>query len=126
SRFETQDMAFSSATDVVSNSDGKLSFSAGDKSFDIDVTAGMTLNELRRKINESGENFGVNVNIVNAGGSVGSKLVFTADMTGDGNDLVVSNNNAELDKVSTVATGAEPTRAQKQIAQNAIIEVDGI
>src|SRR5690606_29137188 len=71
-------------------------------------------------------NFGVNVNIVNAGGSVGSKLVFTSDISGDGNDLVVSNNNAELDKISTVATGSDPAMVQKQAAQNAIIEVDGI
>lgn len=126
SRFETQDMAFTSATDVVSSTDGTLSFTAGDKSFDIDVTAGMTLNELRRKINDSSDNFGVNVNIVNAGGSVGSKLVFTSDITGEGNDLVVSNNNAELDRISTVPTGAAQVMVQKQTAQNAVIEIDGI
>lgn len=126
SRFETQDLAFSSANDVVSTSNGKLTFTAGDKSFDVDVTADMTLNQLRRKINENSGNFGVNVNIVNAGGSVGSKLVFTSDISGDGNDLVVSNNNAELDKISTVATGSDPAMVQKQVAQNAIIEVDGI
>jgi flagellar hook-associated protein 2 len=126
SRFETQDMAFTSATDIVSTTAGTLTFTAGDKSFDIDVSANMTLNELRRKINDSSNNFGVNVNIVNAGGSVGSKLVFTSGITGDGNDLVVSNNNAELDRISTVPTGAAPTMLQKQSAQNAVIEIDGI
>jgi flagellar hook-associated protein 2 len=126
SRFETQDMAFTSATDVVSTTDGTLSFTAGDKTFDIDVTAGMTLNELRRKVNDSSDNFGVNVNIVNAGGSVGSKLVFTSDITGEGNDLVVSNNNAELDRISTVPTGAAQVMEQKQTAKNAVIEIDGI
>lgn len=126
SRFETQDMAFSAASDIVSNTDGKMTFTAGAKSFEVDVTAGMTLNELRLKINDKSDNFGVNVNIVNAGGSVGSKLVFTSNVTGDGNDLVVSNNNAELDKVSTLGTGTDPTMTQKQVAQNAIIEVDGI
>lgn len=126
SRFETEDMTFTSVTDVVSTTDGKLTFAAGDKSFDVDVTAGMTLNELRRKINENGKNFGVNVNIVNAGGSVGSKLVFTSDITGDGNDLVITNNNAELDRISTVASGGGNTINQKLAAQNAIIEIDGI
>lgn len=122
SRLETTDLAFTSATDVISTTDGVLTLSAGDKSFDIEVTAGMTLNQLREKINASSENFGVNANIINAGGSVGSKLVLTSDITGDGNDLTITNNNAELDKVSTVAGGM----AVSQAAQNAIVEVDGI
>ena len=106
SRLESADTAFGSADDVVSTTDGTLTFSANGKSFDVEVTAGMTLNELRKTINAKSDNFGVNANIINAGGAAGTKLVLTSDETGTGNDLVISNNNAELDGVSTVPTGA--------------------
>ncbi|MGI5310129.1 flagellar filament capping protein FliD [Rheinheimera sp. WS51] len=126
SRLESADAAYSSADDVIATSDGKLTFTAGSKSFDIDVTAGMTLEQLRLKINDSGENFGVNANIINAGGSVGTKLVLSSSETGDGNDLVVSNDNAELDAISTQPTGASAGLTTVQSAQNAIVEIDGI
>lgn len=126
SRLESADLAFSSADDVVSSSDGVLTFTSGDKSFDVTVTAGMTLNQLRQAINNNSDNFGVNVNIVNAGGDVGTKLVMNSTVTGDGNDLVVSNNNADLDGVSTVPTGPLAGLTTVQSAQNAIIEIDGI
>lgn len=119
SRLETSDGVFNSENDVVSTTDGILTFTAGDKTFDVAVTAGMTLNQLRQAINSTGENFGVNANIINAGGAVGSKLVLTSDVTGDGNDLVVTNNNASLNFVSTDMNVAST-------AKNAIIEIDGI
>jgi flagellar hook-associated protein 2 len=126
SRLESADAAFAAATDVVSATDGILTFAANGKSFDIDVTAGMTLNDLRQKINGSADNFGVNANIINAGGSVGTKLVLTSDETGVGNDLVITNNNADLDGVSTVPTGATAGLTVSQAAQDAIIEIDSI
>jgi len=39
---------------------------------------------------------------------------------------VVGNNNAELDRISTLPTGAGQVMEQKQTAQNAVIEIDGI
>ncbi|MEO3879229.1 flagellar filament capping protein FliD [Rheinheimera fenheensis] len=126
SRLESADAAFSSADDVISTTNGTLTFAANGKSFDVDVTAGMTLNELRQKINAKSDNFGVNANIINAGGATGTKLVLTSDETGAGNDLVITNNNAELDNVSTVATGATAGLSVSQAAQDAIIEIDGI
>ena len=126
SRLESADAAYSSASDVVSSTDGILTFSANGKTFDVDVTAGMTLDELRQKINAKSDNFGVNANIINAGGAVGTKLVLTSNETGTGNDLVVSNNNAELDGISTVPTGASAGLNVSQTAQDAIIEIDGI
>ncbi|MEE2001194.1 MULTISPECIES: flagellar filament capping protein FliD [Alkalimonas] len=126
SRFESADGAFASASDVVSTSDGILTFTADGKSFDVEVTAGMTLNQLRQKINASSDNFGVNVNLINAGGAVGTKLVVSSNVTGEGNDLQVTNNNAELDAISTVPTGGSPGLTAVQIAQDAEIEIDGI
>ncbi|MEH8021324.1 flagellar filament capping protein FliD [Rheinheimera metallidurans] len=126
SRLESADAAYNSANDVISTTNGTLSFAANGKSFDIDVTAGMTLNELRQKINTKSDNFGVNANIINSGGAAGTKLVLSSSETGDGNDLVITNSNAELDALSTVPTGALAGLNVSQAAQNAIIQIDGI
>lgn len=126
SRLETADSLFESADAVVSTTDGELTFEAGDKSFTVAVTAGMTLNQLRLKINESADNFGVNANILNTGGSAGTKLVLTSNVTGQGNDLQVRNNNGELDNVSSISTGATAGLSMVATAQDAIIELDGI
>lgn len=120
SRLESADNIFSSANDVIATSDSTLTFTAGDKTFDVAVTNGMTLNELRLKINETEGNFGVNANIINAGGGVGTKLVFTSSVTGEDNPLVVTNNNAELDVISS------GQMLLRQSAQDAIISIDGI
>uniref|UniRef100_A0A486XXW4 Flagellar hook-associated protein 2 n=1 Tax=Rheinheimera sp. BAL341 TaxID=1708203 RepID=A0A486XXW4_9GAMM len=126
SRLESADAAYAAATDVVSATDGILTFAANGKSFDINVTAGMTLNDLRQRINASSDNFGVNANIINAGGTIGTKLVLTSDETGVGNDLVITNNNTDLDGVSTVPTGATAGLTVSQAAQDAIVEIDSI
>lgn len=126
SRLESADATFTAADNVISTTDGTLTFAANGKSFDVAVTAGMTLDELRQQINAQAENFGVNANIINAGGTVGTKLVLTSNETGAGNDLVITNNNAELDTISTVPTGATAGLNVSQVAQDAIIEIDGI
>lgn len=120
SRLESVDGQFSSANNVIATTDSTLTFTAGAKTFDVAVTAGMTLNELRLKINESEDNFGVNVNIINAGGAAGTKFVFNSNVTGDANQLVVSNNNAELDAISS------GQMLIRQSAQDALIDIDGI
>ncbi|MEZ7204496.1 MULTISPECIES: flagellar filament capping protein FliD [Pseudoalteromonas] len=127
SRIISADDAFASTDAVVSASGGTLSFGAGpDKSFDLDVTAGMTLAELRDAINSSESNFGVTANIVNTG-NVGSKLVLTSNVTGDNNDLTITSDTAELDAISTTASGGGAGgMTTVQAAQNAIITVDGL
>lgn len=126
SRLESANSAYGSIDDVISTTDGTLTLTAGSKSFDIEVTAGMTLNQLRQQINAKSDNFGINANIINAGGTVGTKLVLTSNETGAGNDLVITNNNAELDAISTVPTGATAGLTVSQVAQDAILEIDGI
>ncbi|MCF7514986.1 flagellar filament capping protein FliD [Pseudoalteromonas sp. L23] len=129
SRVISADAAFDSSDAVVSASGGTLTFGAGaDKSFTLDVTAGMTLAELRDAINASDSNFGVTANIVNTGDtSVGSKLVLTSNVTGDGNNLTITSDTAELDAISTTANGGGTGgMTSVQDAQNAIITVDGL
>jgi flagellar hook-associated protein 2 len=126
SRVESADGAFSSADQVISTSNGILTFTANSKTFDIAVTAGMTLNELRQEINAKSDNFGVNANIINAGGATGTKLVLSSNESGAGNDLVITNDNAELDTLSTVPTGATAGLTVRDAAKDAIVEIDSI
>lgn len=118
---------FTSTDNVVTASGGTLSFAAGDKSFDLTLDAGATLDDLRDAINDSDGNFGVTANIINTGSE--SKLVLSSSVSGTGNDLVITNDNAELDNVSTVtsAGGAGGLAiAPEDQAQDAVIKVDGI
>lgn len=126
----TTNATFAAPTDVVSASGGKLTISAGSKTFDVDIAAGATLEEVRAAINDSAENFGVSVNIINTGGATPeAKLVVTSNVSGAGNDLTITSDTAELDSVSTTAFGGGAgglSIAVADQAKDAIIEVDGI
>ncbi|MEO9945589.1 flagellar filament capping protein FliD [Paraglaciecola sp.] len=136
SRIETADAVdggFSSTADsVLSTGTGSLTFKidATSDAFTIDLSAGDTLEDLRNAINDSDDNFGVTASII-ATGTVdgGAKLVFTSDVTGDGNDLVIVNDNdiAELDRLST--TNSLETidyLSPVSSAQNSKATIDGI
>ncbi|WP_372626948.1 flagellar filament capping protein FliD [Arsukibacterium sp.] len=126
----TTTSAFTAPSDVVSASGGKLTIAAGDKSFEVDVAAGATLEEVRAAINESATNFGVSVNIINTGGATPeAKLVISSNVSGTGNDLTITNDTAELDNISTTAFSGGAgglTIATADMARDAIVEVDGI
>ncbi|ASM50769.1 flagellar hook-associated protein 2 [Pseudoalteromonas espejiana DSM 9414] len=127
SRAVSNDSLFSSTDDVVSASGGTLSFAAGDESFDLTLDAGATLADLRDAINDSDDNFGVTANIINTGTE--AKLVLTSNVSGAGNDLVITNDNAELDNISTVANGGGAggiVIATGDEATSAVIKVDGL
>ena len=118
---------FTSADEVVATSASTLTFSAGTNSFDIDIDAGATLEDIRQAINDASGSFGVSANIINTGSE--SLLVIESSEAGTGNDLVITNNNPELDRLSTVANGGGAgglAIAPEDVAQDAIIEVDGI
>ncbi len=117
---------FSSTDEVITSTAGILTFTAGEKSFDVDIEEGATLEDIRQKINNNAS-FGVSANIINTGSE--SLLVFESAEAGAGNDLVITNNNAELDRLSTVANAGGPGGlliGAQDSAQDAIIEVDGI
>jgi flagellar hook-associated protein 2 len=132
SRAVSADNAFASSDAVVTAGGGTLSFAAGpDKSFDLTVDAGATLAELRDAINASENNFGITANIVNTGDpAIGSKLVLTSNVTGAGNDLVITSDTAEMDALETYDATNNPsggmTIAAGDVAQNAVITVDGL
>ncbi|MAO29244.1 MAG: flagellar hook protein [Alteromonas sp.] len=130
SRITTDDGAFTSSTEaVLSTGAGSLTFDVGGSdSFTIDVTAGMTLTELREAINNADDNFGVTANIIDTGTSAGPRLVYSSSETGEGNDLVITNDTgaAELDRLSTTGGTGNISAANIQSAQNAIAYIDGI
>ncbi|WP_333796300.1 flagellar filament capping protein FliD [Rheinheimera sp.] len=122
--------AFTAPTDVVNATAGTLTLKAGTKDFAVDIAAGATLEDIRNAINGSQSNFGITANIINTGGATPtSKLVITSNVTGAGNDVIIENDNADLDAVSTVAFGGGAggmTIAAADMAKDAIAKVDGV
>ena len=145
---------FSSGDDVITARGGKLTFSAGDKSFTLDVSPKTTLSQLRQQINRSEDNFGVSANLVDNGAG---DLFFTitSDKEGDGNSLAISNvptplsqlaisdsltkdekealekapanaSGLSLDSVSTEGLSAGMAVSANDQARDAVITVDGI
>jgi flagellar hook-associated protein 2 len=136
SRIETVDATdggFNSASDtILSAGTASLTFKidATSDSFTIDLTAGNSLQDLRNAINASKDNFGVVASIIETGTAEGgAKLVFTSKTSGEGNDLVIVNDNdiAELERVSTTNSTEASTYLSPVIsAQNAKATIDGI
>lgn len=136
SRIETAnavDGGFASKTDpVLTSGSGSLTFKvdASGDSFSVNVTAGMTLEQLRNAVNNATGNFGVNASIINTGtADGGAKLVFSSDITGTGNDLQIVNDNdlAELQRVATLDSSETVNYLTPvKSATNARAEIDGI
>ncbi len=108
---------FDSSTDPLATEDGILTFKAGDKTFSVDVKAGDSLQSVRKKINNDGDNFGLTANIINTSDGK-AKLVLDSGVSGTGKDLQISGNTAGL-------TGFASSLTQTQTASNAEIVVDG-
>lgn len=127
SRAVSADGAFADADTEVNTNTGSLTFGAGDKSFTLDIEAGSSLEDIRKAVNSSQDNFGVTADIINTGTE--AKLVFRSNVSGEGNDLTVTNDNAEFDAISTEANGGGVggmAIADADKATDAIIEIDGI
>ncbi|MCK7458053.1 flagellar filament capping protein FliD [Idiomarina aminovorans] len=127
SRAVSADGAFADSDTEVNANAGSLTFAAGDESFTLDIEAGSTLENIRNAVNSSQDNFGVSADIINTGDQ--AKLVFRSNVSGDGNNLTVTNDNAEFDAISTQANDGGAggmTIANADKATDAIIEIDGI
>ena len=117
-----QEGIFDSSTTALATSDGQLTFSAGGKQFTIDVKTGDTLQNIRKSINASGDNFGLSANIINTADGK-AKLVIDSGVSGDGKDLSITSSNTELNIFATGAVGTK--MVQTQAASSAEIDVDG-
>lgn len=103
--------------------DGTLTFTIGSDTFDVNVSATDTLEDIRNNINQATGNGNlVDVNLLNNvsnGVDTGSVLSFNSTTTGTGNDLIVTfSGDASLADLSTNLTDT-------QNAIDASIEVDG-
>ncbi|WP_017444746.1 flagellar filament capping protein FliD [Gayadomonas joobiniege] len=133
SRLQTADGAFANSSASVSDADGSLTFKIGatGDSFTVNVTAGMTLAQLRSAVNSAtGNDFGINASIVDTGTAAGAKLVFTSETTGAGNDLSIVNDNdiAALQQIATTDSSETTSYGNVSIeaAKNAKADIDGI
>lgn len=113
-----QEGIFDSSTTAVVTQDGQLTFKAGDKEFTVDVKAGDTLQNIRKRINNDGDNFGLSANIVNTADGK-AKLVIDSGVSGDGKDLVITGSTSELE------TNFTSKMTETQQASSAKILVDG-
>jgi flagellar hook-associated protein 2 len=112
------DGTFDSSTTPLITQDGKLTFKAGDKTFDVDVKAGDSLQSIRKRINNDVDNFGLSVNIMNTSDGK-SRLVIDSGVSGSGKDLQITGDTTELtDNLVSKLT-------KRQSAQDAKIKVDG-
>ncbi|MBS4719347.1 flagellar filament capping protein FliD [Aeromonas caviae] len=108
---------FDSSTTALASEDGTLTFTAGDKKFNVEVKAGDSLQTIRKKINNNGDNFGLTANIINTADGK-AKLVMDSGVSGTGKDLQITGSTAG---VSSFASSLTKT----QSASNAEITVDG-
>lgn len=112
---------FDSSTTKLATQDGTLTFSAGSKSFTVDVKNGDTLQNIRQRINSDGDNFGLSANIINTSDGK-AKLVIDSGISGDSNGLNITA-SAGLEAFST--TGSKSVMSESQKASSAEINVDG-
>ena len=115
-----QEGIFDSSTTSLVTQDGQLTFQAGDKTFKVDVKAGDTLQDIRKSINSNGDNFGLSANIVNTADGK-AKLVIDSGISGDGKDLTITGNTAEL----AIFEAGGGVMSQTRAASSAEINVDG-
>ncbi|MGS3174773.1 flagellar filament capping protein FliD [Aeromonas sanarellii] len=108
---------FDSSTTPLVTEDGTLTFTAGDKKFNVEVKVGDSLQTIRKKINNNGDNFGLTANIINTADGK-AKLVMDSGVSGTGKDLQITGST-----VSMTSFAASLTKTQS--ASNAEITVDG-
>ncbi|MCL5049670.1 MAG: flagellar filament capping protein FliD [Firmicutes bacterium] len=114
-----QSASFGNATDAVAGGNGTMTFSAGDKSFDVEIEDGASLQDIANAINRSSDNYGVSASIINTGTE--SFLVFDSPTSGAGNDLSVTATG--LTGIDGLTDGNLTTQRE---ARDAIMSVDGI
>ncbi|MDX7845148.1 flagellar filament capping protein FliD [Aeromonas caviae] len=107
---------FDSSTTSLATEDGILTFTAGDKKFNVEVKAGDSLQTIRKKINNNGDNFGLTANIINTADGK-AKLVMDSGVSGTGKDLQITGSTAGMTSFASSLT-------KTQSASNAEITVD--
>ena len=120
---------FDSSTKPLITQDGTLTLTAGDgNEFTVDVKKGDTLQQIRKRINNAGDNFGLNANIINNSDGT-AKLVIDSGVSGTGKDLKITGSTSELKMFEADTSSATPVSGSSmkrtQQSSDAEINVDG-
>ncbi|MBN2420274.1 MAG: flagellar filament capping protein FliD [Deltaproteobacteria bacterium] len=109
-------------TSFVTTADGTFSYTYGDVTRTVDVSANSTLSDLRGLINNDTDNPGVTAVIINDGS--GSETAFHLQLIGNdsGADYTIEDITHDLDNF---ANGGGSGFSETQSAQNAMLKVDG-
>lgn len=113
-----QSAGFDNSSEAIANSAGSMSFAAGDETFDVDIEADASLQDVANAINRSQDNFGVTASVINTGTE--SFIVFDSSITGADNGLQISSTAEGLNKLT------DGSLTSQREARNAEINVDGI
>jgi len=115
---------FGASTDTVGS--GNLTFSVGSgadlQTFDVAIDGTDSLSAIRDKINEQAGNFGITANVITT--DAGTFLSYSSSVTGDTNELSITNDNASLDAISTNAVIKENAQSAKILVNDAEVTRD--
>lgn len=101
-----QSSGVASSGSAISSTSGNFRFTAGDTQVEVDVTPGMTLQQLADAINEDEANTGVIASVMNDGtGTDAYHLVLTAKETGEINAITIVSNTTSLTMSEAQAKG---------------------
>lgn len=120
---QTQKLTSSAFTADASPGDGKLSFSWGTHTLDVDIAKGSTLKDIASAINKAAGGKGVNATVVTA--SDGQHLVFNAVSAGTDGALKVSASGGNGGLSAFAWNGTSGGMQQNTAAANALVRVDG-
>ncbi len=103
--------------------DGKLSFSWGDKTLDVDIAPGSTLKDIAAAINKAADGKGVSATVITA--SDGQHLVMNAVDSGTKGALKVTASGGNGGLSALTWDGSAGGMQQNTAATNALVRVDG-
>ncbi|MFQ6370313.1 flagellar filament capping protein FliD [Shewanella sp. YIC-542] len=117
---ESQKLGSSAVQDATAGiGSGTLALTVNDDSFNVDVAADDSLQDIVKKINAAKDNVGVTATIINS--DEGARLVLTSDDTGTDNQIqLTATDNSGSALADTF------TMTELQAAKDAVITVDGL
>lgn len=115
---------FSDTSTAISNTAGSLHLSSGDNSFDVNLSADSSLEEIKNAINSNNDNTSIVASIINDGTSY--RLTLTAKDSGADSTIAVTNTSSSGGAGLDVFDTTKSAYSTVQEAQDASFKVDGI
>lgn len=123
---KSADATYTASTDVVSADGGTMHIDVGGTNFDVAISAGATLSDVRDAINSATDNAGVTATIINGSGT--TNLVLTADNSGASSAVTVTTTDGDSNDIdaSGLSNLASVNLVEIDPAQDASFTIDGI